>query len=202
VSISDNPIGSLDLARVEPAGIHLAGWVLDPNTADPTQVHVYADGVGQAFPASGSRPDVAAINDAYGPAHGFDFFVPVPAGELCVYGFNLLQGDSTLLDCPMLSSDPFGSFETVYMANGVRRAAGWAIDPNTSDPIDVHVYVGAVGTATTASTSRPDVADASPLYGSAHGFDVEVPPGTDPVCAYAINVAAGTNVLLGCNSGG
>jgi hypothetical protein len=201
LTMRDNPVGSLDVAQVEPSGVHLAGWVLDPNTAASTQVHVYADGVGRAFTASRSRPDVAAAYAGYGAAHGFDFFVPVPAGGLCAFAFNLLQGtESPLLGCPALSSNPFGSFDALYLANGVRRAAGWAVDPNTGQPIEVHLYVGPVGTRAVASRSRPDVAAIYPQFGSAHGFDAAVPFG-DQVCAYAINVGPGGNVLLGCRSG-
>ena len=42
-------------------------------------------------------------------------------------------------------ADPFGSLDTAVA--GVDRtvtASGWAIDPDTSDPIDVHVYVDGV----------------------------------------------------------
>jgi hypothetical protein len=163
-------------------------------------VHVYADGVGQAFLASESRPDVANAFGGYGAAHGFDFVVPVPAGGLCAYAFNLLQGTaSPLLGCPALSSDPFGSFDLTYVdGSGDRHAAGWAIDPNTDQPIAVHVWVADEVRGVTASNARPDVGDLYPLYGDAHGFDVVIPFGAR-ACAYAINVQAGApNVLLGC----
>ncbi len=66
---------------------------------------------------------------------------------------------------------------------------GWAIDPDTTASIPVHVYVGAVGTAITADGSRPDVATFYPGYGSAHGYVATVPDpgGRVTVCVYAID---------------
>ena len=80
------------------------------------------------------------------------------------------------------------------------RIAGWAIDPDTGSPIDVHLYVGSIGTNGTASTYRGDVGAAYPAYGPYHGFDRVVPvdPTGKDVCAYAINQGAGTTTALGC----
>ena len=79
---------------------------------------------------------------------------------------------------------------------------GWAIDPDSTGPVQVHVYVDyTFAGLTTANGSRGDVAGAYPGWGPGHGFALAVPagPGTHWVCAYAINVATGTeNTGLGC----
>lgn len=84
------------------------------------------------------------------------------------------------------------------------RVSGWAIDPDTAAPIDVHTYVdGAFAGATRADQPRPDVGNGYPGYGPNHGFNTVIPttPGTHNVCTYAINVAYGNaNMLLGCRS--
>jgi hypothetical protein len=54
-----------------------------------------------------------------------------------------------------------------------------------------------------ADTSRPDVAALHPAHGPAHGFDttLDVAPGPHTVCAYAVNVGAGSgNPRLGCRT--
>jgi hypothetical protein len=80
---------------------------------------------------------------------------------------------------------------------------GWAIEPDTTDPVQVHVYVdGAFATAAAAGQPRPDIADAYPGWGAAHGFAIDVPvsEGTHQVCVYGINVPTGPNPLLGCRT--
>lgn len=101
-------------------------------------------------------------------------------------------------------ADPFGSLDAATTGMGAIEVAGWTIDPDTSDPIDVHLYVdGRWGTQTTANVARSDVGRAVPGYGNAHGYTARIAnlsPGTRRVCAYAINVGpfGATNPLLGC----
>ena len=102
------------------------------------------------------------------------------------------------------TAEPFGSLDSVESGWGRLEVRGWAIDPDTSDPIDVHVYVdGVFGGLGRADRSRPDVAAAVPGYGDAHGYRIRVEPvsgGPHTVCAYGINVGptGSENPLLGC----
>ena len=73
----------------------------------------------------------------------------------------------------------------------------------------MHLYVdGAFASALNANAERPDVGAVYPTYGPAHRFDLTLPAarGQHRVCAYGINVGAGsTNTELGCitvNQGG
>jgi hypothetical protein len=96
-----------------------------------------------------------------------------------------------------------GSFDVASASTGRIRVSGWAIDPDTTDSIAVHVYVDATATPFLAANIRPDLELASPGYGIAHGFDVEVAAGrgTHQVCVYAINNLLGAaNTLLSCRS--
>ena len=97
---------------------------------------------------------------------------------------------------------PFGSLDSASPGRGVVRVVGWAIDPDTSGPIDVHAYLdGAFAGAATANLPRPDVGAAHRGFGDAHGFDFAVTAGSGHhrVCVYAINVGAGDqNPELGC----
>lgn len=101
---------------------------------------------------------------------------------------------------------PFGSFDSVRQnGDGTIHVSGWSIDPDTSAPTPVHMYVnGAVNVGAMANQTRSDVAAAYPAYGSGHGFDFDrggFQPGTYQVCMYGINNAGqGNNALLGCRN--
>ena len=79
---------------------------------------------------------------------------------------------------------------------------GWALDPNTTSPIAVHVYVnGAFAGHAVANVARSDINSAFPGYGPNHGYDFTVPGAGGTVCVYAINSGAGTtNPSLGCKT--
>ena len=104
--------------------------------------------------------------------------------------------------------NPFGNLDWVKQVSQGPPAqleiGGWAIDPNTSAAIDVHVYVNGMGAAIfTANASRPDVGAAYPGYnGTDNGFTrvISVGYGSNTVCAYGINVGPGANALLGCKT--
>ncbi len=96
---------------------------------------------------------------------------------------------------------PLGSLEVARRQPNAIQVSGWSADPDTTAPINVHIYVDGVGAAiTTASISRPDVGRTYPSLGSQHGFNVTVPVSQAPhfVCAYGISVGNGGNRQIGC----
>lgn len=96
---------------------------------------------------------------------------------------------------------PFGWLDSAVPLPGTIQVHGWAIDPETTGPIDIHVYVdGVFAGGMTANLSRPDVGVAYPGYGDKHGFglNVRAKAGRRRVCVYAINTGAGSNRELGC----
>ena len=100
--------------------------------------------------------------------------------------------------------DPVGNVETVArIAPDKARVTGWGLDPETTNPMAVHLYLdGRWFTAFTADGSRPDVERVWWWLGRQHGFvvDVPVPRGTHLLCAYGISVGTGVNSLLGCGT--
>ena len=98
------------------------------------------------------------------------------------------------------AGSPFGTIDVISSALGGVNVAGWAIDPDTTQPIPVHVYVGGTGTALTADQGRTDVGSAYTGFGDNHGFSATIAADSGPqqVCAYGINVGGGGNRLLGC----
>ena len=210
VTISFSPFGSLDVVKQSGDGFLVSGWAIDPDSNDPINVDVYADNTGlKRLVANGSRPDVARAYPGHGLTHGFaaQFAIPEGTHSVCVFAINVGPGSHTLLGCSDVSIDfrPFGSFDSARQAGNALRVSGWAIDPDTNDPINVDVY------ATNATTTkgvrfladgvRSDVAQAFPGRGDKHGFVGLIPldQGTYNVCAYAINTGNGNgNPSLGC----
>jgi hypothetical protein len=98
---------------------------------------------------------------------------------------------------------PFGSVDVVSAVPGGVRVRGWAIDPDVTAPIYVHIFVDGVGTAVLASDVRSDVGSAYPASGSKHGWDAVLPVakyGDHRVCVTGINVGPGSHTELGCKT--
>ena len=205
--------GALDVARGQPGAIELHGWAIDPDTVVATAVHVYVDGVLQEVLVAGrERLDVGAAFALYGPAHGFSGSVATAPGRhtVCVYAIGVGEGGNPLLRCAPVTvpgGDPFGALDVISDYEGMLRIAGWAIDPDTRQPIEVHVYVdGGLAGGVAADRERRDVGASFTGYGSLHGFDITLaaplhrattlPP---LVCVYGINAGAGVNALIGCH---
>lgn len=203
------PVGAVDQAFGIPGGWLVRGWAIDPDTAQPIDVHTYVDGVGAAVTTAAlDRPDVGAAFPAEGPRHGFA--VPLATGErarVCSYAINTAGGSgNTTLGCLTLVRpvNPVGSLDQASRADdGTARVRGWSVDPDTSAAVDVHVYVdGVPARVVRADGDRPDVGATLPLWGPRHGYDVSVPAASGAVvCAYAINTGSGTqNTTLGCRT--
>lgn len=205
VDVSSSPFGRVDRTRYVPGGIAFDGWALDPDVASPIQVHAYVGGSGAATTAGIARGDIGAAFPAYGANHGFSVVAPVTAGgqqHLCVYGINEGVGGTGVLSCPVVDVrvNPWGVLDVLQRVPGGVRVAGWAMDPSTAAPIDVHVYVGGAGYALRADQPRNDLLGPFPEWGAGHGYDqvLPVPAGPTQVCVYGINQGPGAHVLTAC----
>ena len=210
--LSGDPIGVTDAITAGPDGrISLSGWVLDPDTEDSPEVHVYVDGRGHNLGrATGDRPDIGSAFPAYGAAHGFSWsaggFAP-GRRSVCVFFINEGPGTtrwSTCRDVVVPGGAPIGVVDRIEGGpDGRVTVSGWSLDPDTAGSNEVHVYVGSRGfNLGPASQSRPDIGSAFPGYGGSHGFSLSVDgfaPGFHPVCVFAIDVSGrGPNSLLRC----
>lgn len=204
---SGSPFGNLEAVQTGPAKVRVVGWVIDPDSTGPITVRVQIDGtvVGAGTTAVG-RPDVGAVYPGYGAVHGFDLTVPATNGlrTVRVNAINVGAGGSAAVGIRqvLVGGNPFGNFENAILGFGGVIVQGWAIDPDTTDPIPLHVYIdGRLAGQGVADKPRPDVASPYPLYGSNHGFDfwTGISPGRHQVCVFAINQGPGTdNPMLGC----
>ena len=208
---SGNPFGNLERVQDVGTGVLLSGWTIDPDTAASTNVHVYVDGnFAGLTSASNPRGDVGNAFPGYGDNHGFSIVVNVGQGThtICAYSINIGIGTTNpALRCQTvtLNRNPRGGVVLSAYTAGVATVSGWAVDPDTHDPINVHIYVdGHWAGATTANLDGATQADAAlPGYGTLHGFSAQVKlgPGNHTICAYGINVGQGsTNPSLGCVS--
>ncbi len=199
------PTGAWDSSTATLTGTTVAGWAKDPDTTAAIDVHAYVDGAwAGSFAAGAARGDVGA--------HGFRAALPLTAGthRLCLFLIDQGRGSvNPLLGCRTVSRavDPRGSTDSAQAVPGGVRVQGWALDPDTVDPVRAHVYLTdpagtAVARSVAADLSRPDVAAVHPAWGDRHGFSVTtaVPAGRYTACAYGINVGAGANALLGCRA--
>jgi hypothetical protein len=203
------PVGSVDTVSTSVLSVTVTGWAIDPDIPTaPLRVHVYVDGrVVQAITADGVRSDVGAAYPRATANHGFTFTRTLAGGphEICFYAIN--QGAGTAnprLGCKTvtLGGPPVGVLERVTATASEVQIEGWAIDPDTADPITVNVYVdGQAVTTQTANLDRPELETAKPGYGRLHGFDltIPVPGGNRLVCVYANDVGYGSGApRLGC----
>lgn len=210
--LSQDPVGRLDDATAVPGGFRVHGWAADPDAPTaPLQVHTYRDGQPVAVTTANQlRPDLSAVDGGrYGPSHGWTTGTVLTGerAQVCSYALNVGRGSTnTTLGCRQLSRSltPTGALDgTARSSATTTTVRGWALDPDTASPVDVHVYVdGRPVAVTTATGSRGDVAAAFPGWGAQHGYVLEVPavPG-QRACAYAVNTGQGAgNTTLGCRT--
>lgn len=206
--VGSSPSGVIDAVSATPTSLSVAGWALDPDTTSPITVHVYVDGKPSvAWTANGARADVQRNIPGAGPRHGFSGTIAARAGahEVCVFGINVGSGSNTLMACRTVvvpSKVAIGSVDSIVNTGDGFTVSGWALDPDTSASISVHLYVdGRAVRSLRADQARPDVGRAHGL-GSAHGFGhtERVSPGAHQVCVYAIDSNGGLNPQIGCRT--
>lgn len=192
------PLVGLDSLRVLPGRVELVGWVVDPASVLPATLTALVDGI----------PRVAAQTVAgSGDSQRFTLSAPIDGGtprELCIDIQGARATTVTRVVCTSVTGPdgpPGGSVDVVRAGLGVLTVQGWAIDPDASTPIDVHIYVDGVSVMSSrADRTRDDVGRVFPDYGAAHGFGVTlaVTTGRHVVCVYGIDIDDDHNALIGC----
>ncbi|WP_162564255.1 MULTISPECIES: hypothetical protein [Microbacterium] len=207
VDVGGNPVGRVENGQPGFASIGVWGWAYDLDTPDPIGVHIYMDGkIVAGATANALRPDASEIPAEYGDGHGFGATFPASPGShrVCAYALNTGHGNvNTEIGCftTTVSGTPVGAIENIQHTATGFGVWGYAVDPDTSVPIPVHIYVdGAFAGGAVADQFRSDLAQRFPGFGGSHAFGTSVPagPGNHRVCAYAINTPAGTNPVIGC----
>jgi hypothetical protein len=207
-----DPIGHVDLFRLAPGGVRVAGWTLDPDTEAPTSVRfMVGDQMVREVVADLARPDVAEHYEGFGEKHGYDEVIPLGDGThtLCVWGVNIRSGTDTRFACGEVTrrASPVGKLDqvTTSLAEREVRVTGWVADPDTDDPIRVRVELAGESKTVVANLPRTDMDQASEdRYGTNRGFravmDMPEAVGTYPLCITALNVGAGSDTAFRCGT--
>jgi hypothetical protein len=134
------------------------------------------------------------------------------------YGGMTIDIDNDYVDAATVGTaapggaNPIGELDLAGSPSpGQVRVKGWALDPDVpTQPLAVRLAVGGKagepGVATyelgpVASLARQSVANQHPGAGALHGFDLTLPTvktGRQRICVYALDVAPGSDRLLGC----
>jgi len=206
-ALPSSPIGFIDSATAGLGTISVAGWTLDPESTSSISVQVTASGRSVTVVGDGFRPDIGAAFPTFGSNHGYSAqLTGMPGGthQVCVTALNVGFGSNTSLGCRNVTvpgGSPFGSIDVVSTGPGSITVSGWAIDPDTANPISMRAESAGRLISTTANGSRPDVGMFFPLYGSNHGYSMtfsNLPTGNQYLCVAAANVGLGGDTLLGC----
>ena len=126
---------------------------------------------------------------------------PAIAGHLLIDWATIYRPVAEVKPSLDRSINPRGVVDSITSTPGQVTITGWTLDPDSTDPIQVHVYLNGGGTPFLANLRRPDVSSAFPGSGENHGFSVTVPVttlGPQTACIYGINVDLGVNTLIGC----
>ena len=146
VTVPDrSPFGNVDIIRtVGPGQARVAGWTIDPETANPIRAHIYVNGRFVASTlANRSRPDVGRVYPRYGSNHGFNLTLDDLASgpnEICVWSINVGQGVNNQLTCRTVivpAANPEGSGNSPSSTSGTSSTLPTTtstVPPTSTDP--------------------------------------------------------------------
>ena len=208
-----NPIGHLDAAQQKFAGVVVAGWAYDPDSAAPVAVSITDAGrVIAATTTRVTRADVALVHPGAGTMRGFIVTAPIRTAGMhpvCAIARNIGAGTkpTTSLGCITFNMrlDPLGNLHSIPRpaASSTITVDGWAVDPETDAPLTVLLSLdGAAPISVLANVAAPGLRVAYLGIGIRHAFisTFTVSPSAHRVCATALNLGRGANVSLGCQT--
>jgi hypothetical protein len=201
-----SPIGNLEIVEDGGEGVRVQGWAFDRTEGSPplTIRVTVSTGVVAYLTADRHRKDVKGHFDLADDRVGFDGIVPAANGTAtyCVEALDY-GGDGYNVDLGCrrvdLERSPRGWLDGVDIVEGGVRLTGWAVDPDSPDPVGIHVYADStfIGGGR-ADKFRPDVGKALGV-GDYHGYELllPLPQGSRTLKVYAINIGPGSNRLIG-----
>lgn len=210
--LPQTPIGRVDAPSFALGNLLVRGWALDLDTIDPISVTASVDGAEvQTITANLPRSDVQDSYPEWGADHGYAFVLPVADGShtVCLTARNATgtPGVHAALGCSTVDAQhsPVGALDGATPGLGTVQVRGWAVDPDTADPITTGLTVdGTPSTVVPTTVRRPDVDLRFPGMGDLHGIEAELvlAEGTHQVCLTGTNAADtdGQDAVLGCRT--
>jgi len=192
--------------------VYSAAWQFRQYTLFPNRAYKIGNVAIRYAPAAGCEgPAVYIRNQATANLYNYTPYQPNAATLATLTGPNSAPCSSygnrnfwvyfsNWFGSPTGLINPFGAVDVIAADVGGVRIQGWTLDPDSSDSLDLHVYIDGVGTVVKADQPRADVAALYPSAGELHGFSTVIPVasgGSHMVCINAINVGPGSNVQLG-----
>lgn len=201
--------GTTSFRAGDGAGLRRAAGVEDRPAGTVTS-RTYAAGRAHVTGAvsSGTRIRLrsgSAVADVAASAGRFSGSLPLPAGRhvVCATSLDPAPGFRPDLGCGTVDAPgaPFGNLEALRTSVGRIHVRGWALDPQTAEPVDVQIRRNGTLVATVrADEQRDDLGANAQHYGTAHGFDATtvLQPGRNQVCVQVVGVGAGGDASVGC----
>lgn len=189
-AVSFSPVGAITKITQKPGGFTITGYATDPDTTATTTVTITADGK-----SVGTTPANLAGGTKPGHAFSAKYMMPgtnIPPGThtICAIGTNLgSYGKNRTVQCqsPRFNWNPTAGVDKVTQASPGATITGWAIDPDTSDPISARIL---------ADGKKMTVVLANGTTGShsGHTFTANVPlaDGKHTICVIGVNTLYGS----------
>ena len=204
-----SPVGQLKDMYGVPGGVAGWGWAADGDAVGATvDIHVRVGASSWAvLRADQEYKPAIGLAPRGGMNHGWGGTIAAPPGtqQACAWAVNAGAGLNLPLGCRTVTvpgGPPIGAVGGAFGTAGGVGIWGWALDPDTTAPINVHILVDNTWFAVVADAENPAVLSAYPAYGGRHGFGRVLPvaPGEHRVCSYAVNTGVGVNTTLACST--
>ncbi len=205
--MSGSPVGVIDQTAGYTGTVLARGWAIDPDTDGGVTVRLIVDSrVVAEQVATATKAGLAEAMPGFGSNHAYHFTAAgISPGKhtVCVEAVNVSAGNDSSLGCrevTILAGPPLFHFdEATAKAPGQITLRGWTFDPDTADPLRVHIYVdGQLHSKITADTPKESLHSAFYGYGTNHAFATTLTGlsvGNHDVCMFAIGVGDGGNAV-------
>ena len=193
VSVIGNYVGvNASQASLESVA-RVVGWRLEEYNVDPRGRASFTSGGSTSIPAGQvvNLPNVVGHRDVGATS--------CPGSIQSSLGFIRDRGRAWF-DVSRALHNPIGRSDGINTGPGAITTAGWALDRDSGNPINVTLIINGKWHTAPANRPRWDWQAQYPEYGNDHGYaiGVDVPPGNYSACLVALNVGEGVDTFLQC----
>ncbi len=193
VSVIGNYVGANPTQASLEGVARVVGWRLEEYNVDPRAWGTFTSGGSTSIPAG------QVINSPVVVGHRDVGATSCPGAIQGSLGFIRDRGRAWF-DVSRAQHNPIGRVDGINTGPGAITTAGWALDRDTGNPIDVTLILNGKWHTAPANRPRGDWQANYPGHGNDHGFaiGVDVPPGRYSACLVALNAGEGVDSFLMC----